>query len=298
MPPLHILGRKHRFGKWHTVKVVHEGDKSSVFLVECDPPDCRRAAIKLYQRIYDRTAARLEKKYDMPSEAEVGRSLNHPEGPHPRYPIVHTIEGGREFAKRTGRRYIVQEFIEGVALKRLVTCRDRRVLRYPAAFMLQTCKALRVMHQAGFVYRDLCTQNLIVQPDNILKIIDLGFVAPADIAYEERSGTPSYMSPEQITAQPLDPRTDIYSLGIVLYELLRMRLPYEPETEGEDEASLDAQRGEVMVKHLEADVPELPETIRRRRPQLAEIMTRCLQKDPEDRFQSVDEIMDLYRKKS
>jgi serine/threonine-protein kinase len=293
---LRILGRKHRFGRWHTVKVVHEGDKSSVFLVESGPPDFQRAAIKLYQRIYDRTAAGLEKKYEMPSEAEIGERLNHPEGPHPRYPIVHTIEGGREFGKRTGRRYIVQEFIEGVALKRLITCRDPRVARYPAAFLLQTCKALQIMHNAGFVYRDLCSQNLIVQPDNILKILDLGFVAPINTAYEERSGTPSYMSPEQITAKPLDARSDIYSLGVVLYEMLRLRLPYEPETEGEDEASLDAQRGEVMVKHVEADVPELPEKTRKRRPKLSEIMTKCLQKDPEDRFQTVKEIIDLFRK--
>lgn len=294
---MRIRGGSGRFGRFHVQKVIHEGDKSSVFLCESDPPEYIRVAIKLYQRTYDRTAAQLEKKYDLPSEGEVGRLLNRDgDAPDPRHPIVHTYGEGREFGKRTGRRYIVQEFVEGVALKRLVTCRDPRVAQFPAVFLVQVCKALKIMHDAGFVYRDLCSQNLVVKPDNHLKLIDLGFVAPSGRAYEERSGTPSYMAPEQITAQPLDPRSDIYAIGVMLYEMLRFRLPYEPSTPGESPEALERQANEVMKQHLEHPVPALPERFAGRRPRLEGIMTRCLQKSPDDRFQNVDEILDVFRK--
>lgn len=283
-----------RFGGCHVVKVVHDGDKSSVFLVEGAGGPAERAAVKLFKGQYDRLALQIEKNYGIPSEGDVGLALNpDPDRTYRHYPVVITIRQGREFGRRTGRRYIVQEFVEGVTLKSLVSCRDRRVARYPAAFVVQICQALHIVHEHGYVYRDLCLQNLIVQPNHRLKLIDLGFCAPADIAFAERSGTPSYMSPEQIRAEPLHPTSDIYSLGVVIYELLRLRPPYISRIGGEDEEAIEKRRQALMRMHLDKPVPELPGRISARKPKLSAIMTRCLQKAPADRFQSVDEIIEL-----
>jgi serine/threonine-protein kinase len=284
--------KRHRIRDYHVGKMEHDGDKSSVFLVEREGPGHERAAVKLYKSQYDRLALQIEKKYGIPSEGEAGLRLNPQDGrPHKHYPIVLTIRHGREFDRRNGRRYLVQEFVEGVALKGLVSCRDARVARYPAAFIVQCCQALRIVHRAGFVHRDICSQNLIVQPDYRVKLIDLGFVAPAGIAFPECSGTPSYMPPEQIRGEPLHPTSDIYSVGILMHELLRARLPFRSRIEGDDDRSVEARRQEILQKHLTDEVPELPEAVRQRRPVLSALMTRCLDKDPAGRPQSTDEII-------
>jgi serine/threonine-protein kinase len=222
----------------------------------------------------------------------VGRRLN-PKTPAEaeHHPIVITRAEGREFGKKSGCRYIVLEFVHGVSLKSLISCRDPRLSARRVSFLADCCRALRVVHGAGLVCRDFCSQNLMVQPDGHLKLLDLGFVAPAGLAFPERSGTPPYMSPEQVAAQPLTPATDIYSLGIVLYEILTGNLPYVSAITGQDLESLEARRTEVMQMHVEKPVPQLPPEVQTRSPRLSAIVTKCLQKDPAARFGSADEIL-------
>jgi len=292
------IGQKGRFRGYHVVKMVHDGDKSSVFVVEAAGGSGQRAAVKLYKRQYDRLARRIEEAHGIPSEGEVGMRLNPPNGlRHEHYPIVRTLHHGREFGRRSGRRYLVQEFVDGVALKRLITCRDARIARFPSAFIVQCCQALRIIHRAGLVYRDLCAQNLMVLPTNRVKLIDLGFVAPVGIAFPERSGTPSYMSPEQIRGEALHPTSDIYSLGILAYELLTGLLPYRSRIAGNDEDSIEERRQEILAKHLEKPVPVVPEVVRGRRPELTEVAERCMQKDAALRFPSVEQIINVLTPK-
>ena len=289
-------GRRGRFERLHVVRVVHEGEKSVVYLAESSGSASHRAAVKLYRPQYDQLAHSLEQKYGIPSEAEMGMQLN-PRTPAEveHHPLVVTKSGGREFGRRNGCRYIVLEFVEGVTLKSLISVRDPRVWKGRVAFAADCCRALRVIHEAGFVCRDFCSQNLIFQPNGRLKLVDLGFVAPAGVAYAERSGTPGYMSPEQVRAEELTPASDIYSLGIVLYEMLTGRLPYVSDIRGDDPQSLEARRQEGMRMHLERPVPELPPEVARRSARLAAVATRCLQKDPPGRFQSVDELLGYLR---
>jgi serine/threonine protein kinase len=284
--------RTGRFGSYHVVKMVHDGDKSRVFLAEKEGAAAERAAVKLYKGPYDRLAARIEKRYDIPSEGEIGMRLNPPDDVEPaRHPIVRTISYAHEFGKRRGRRYIVQDFIKGVALKRIITCRDPRIARFPSAFIVQICQALTVVHAAGFVYRDLCAENLIVEPDNHLKLIDLGFVAPPSIAFAEGTGTPSYMAPEQIRGDPLTPACDVYSIGILIYELLCGYLPYRSRVTGDSDAAVEERRKELHAMHLERAVPELSDKIRQHRPLLSAVMTNCLQKAADERPQNTDDII-------
>jgi len=287
---------KQRFADYHVLRVIHDGEKSAVFEAapagEIPGVPGKSVAIKLYKPQYDRFIRRLEEKYGIPSEGEVGRRLNPKTAADTEnYPIVITKAEGREFGKKTGCRYLVLEFVHGVSLKSLISCRDPRLSARRVGFLADCCRALHVVHEAGFVCRDFCSQNLMVQPDGHLKLLDLGFVAPVGLAFPERSGTPPYMSPEQVAAQPLTPATDIYSLGIVLYEILTGALPYVSGITGQDLESLEARRTEVMQMHLEKPVPQLPSEVQQKSPRLSAIVTKCLQKDPAARFASADDLL-------
>jgi len=280
-----------RFAGYYVTRLVHSGDKSSVFeaaKVTPEPP----VAIKLYTRAYDRAADQLERKYGIPSEAQVGMILNPASAPGAAAaPIVATIGEGREYGRRHGTRYIVQEFVRGVSLKHLISCRDPSLEDITGSLVLQMCRALRAVHKRGMVFRDFCSDNIIVRRDGTLKLIDLGFVAPVNMAFQERSGTPSYMSPEQIRGEPLGFETDVYSLGVVLYELLTGTLPYVSTIKASDERSMRRRRAEVMRMHLEEPVPELPERARRHASALCRALPRCLAKTRQERFHSVDELI-------
>jgi serine/threonine-protein kinase len=282
---------KSRFGDYDVLRLVHSGEKSSVFEA-LRPGSDRHVAVKLYTRSYERTAARLEKKYGIPSEAEVGLEINPAGQDQPRdIPIVATIREGREYNRRRGARYIVQEFVRGVNLKNLIACQDPELRRHAGSYAFQLCRALREVHRHDYVYRDFCSENVIVARGGDLTLIDLGFVAPVGMAFEERSGTPSYMSPEQIRAEPLGYESDIYSLGVVLYELLSGRLPFGSEFSRGDEQGRDKRRADLMRKHLQEHPPDIPEKVRNRAPALSRVVPRCLAKDPEDRYSSIDELM-------
>lgn len=283
-----LRGRS-RFDEYDVLRPVHNGEKSTVYEA-ARPKSDERVAIKLYTRSYDRTSRRLEKKYDIPSEAEVGLELN-PVGEDKKVPIVTTIEGGTEYGRRSGRRYIVQEFVQGVSLKNMIACEDPDLDRYAGSYAYQLCRALREVHAHDYVYRDFCSENVIVCRGGDLTLIDLGFVAPVGLAFEERSGTPSYMSPEQIKAEPLGFESDIYSLGVVLYELLSRHLPFRSDLPRDDPAGAARRRAQLMRKHVEEPPPELPEEVRRRSPALSAVIPRCLAKDPEQRFSGVQELM-------
>jgi serine/threonine-protein kinase len=285
------FGRKQRFRGYNVLRPIFQGEKSHVFLAEPSRGGSR-VAIKLYSRIYDRTARQIEQNHGIPSEADVGRKLN-PKTPAEadRHPVVITIDDGREFGKMGAPRYIVLEFVEGVTLKRLITCRDERVWKRRVALLAQCCRALATVHDAGFVCRDFVPQNLIYQPGDRIKLIDLGFIAPAGMAFPERSGTPSYMAPEQIEARELTPASDIYSVGIMLYEMLTGRPPYVSDIKGDDPVSEEKRRRELMAMHLEQPVPTFPDEVRRRSERLCTVAERCMQKDPSDRYQSVPALL-------
>ena len=279
-----------RFPGYSVRRLVHSGDKSFVF--EATKLAGAPVAIKLYTRSYDRAAAGIERKYGIQSEAQVGMLLNpaSAEGSYI-FPIVATIGEGKEYGGRSGARYIVQEFVQGVNLKHLIACSDPTVEARTGSLVLQMCRALRAVHKKGLVFRDVCSDNMIVRPDGTLKLIDLGFAAPAGLAFAERSGTPSYMSPEQIRGEPLGFETDIYSLGVVAYELLAARLPFVSSIPGSDDPSTRRRRAEVMRMHLSAPVPPLPAEPWERARAICEALPRCLAKNRRDRFYTIDELI-------
>ncbi len=290
------LKEESRFGEYYAKRLIHAGEKSLVMeaaKMYSDNP----VAIKLYTKTYDRTAKRIEKKYKIPSEAEAGLMLNPGDEGHSGSFLVATLGQGVEYGKRSGCRYIVQEFVHGVTLKRLICCEDPRVKRHMNLWAQEICLALKEIHSRDLIYRDMCSDNVMIcnsERANRVKLIDLGFVAPHNIAFEEKAGTPAYMAPEQVAGEPLTHKTDIYSLGVVLFEMLTGALPYTAQVPGNSDLARKERQRRIMVQHLEAPPPRLTPRYVKNNPVLARVIDRCLLKEPIKRYDSVDEIIESF----
>ncbi len=203
------------------------------------------------------------------AEARAAAQLSHPN-------IVQVYDAGRD---RDGAFFIVMELIEG---ETLATMLERHRLSLQGAILLgrQICSALAHAHDRHIVHRDLKPSNLMWASDKRLKLTDFGLAR----AFEDSigqvltrpAGTPFYMAPEQIRGEPVSPRTDLYSLGCVLFELVTGRGPFG---------------GKSSIHHHLNSQPDDPRTLSGDVPEaLAAVILQCLQKDPEKRPQSASEV--------
>jgi serine/threonine-protein kinase len=182
-----------------------------------------------------------------------------------------------------GLRYLSMEFVKGITLKNLLETGE--IVPTPVGLRIakQICAGLAAAHQVGVIHRDVKPQNIIIDPTGGLKIMDFGIAR----LHEDRGmtatgtvvGTPDYMSPEQARGLPLDFRSDIYSTGVVLFELFAGSLPFE----GDSPLA-------VVLKHVQ-EKPPLPQTKNPRiDPKIAAIILKCMEKEPERRYQTVNEL--------
>jgi len=152
-------------------------------------------------------------------------------------------------------------------------------------YTLQLAVALKVLHKSGVFHRDLKPSNLMLTEDNRLVLIDFGLARSSVLRIDvtspnERVGTPYYMSPEQIEGHEPDERCDLYSLGVVLFEMLAGAVPYAGHTVRE-----------ILDQHRTAAIPQLPERAARYQP----LVTRLLAKSPADRFASADQLIEAMK---
>ena len=181
-----------------------------------------------------------------------------------------------------GFPYLAMQFIEGQDLERHLQSRSRLPVKEVLHLGRQMAEALRHVHEAGLVHRDVKPSNIIVKPDGRPVLTDFGITFAATMPRITKGvvGTLEYMSPEQIDGADLDARADVYSLGAVLYECLTGRLPFEPAGE-----SLTAQH--QLIDRIRSDQPEPVRSLRDDMPAwLARAVMRCLEKKPEDRYKS------------
>ncbi len=186
-----------------------------------------------------------------------------------------------EFNRSKGTAYISMEFIEGESLLR----RLRRVCSIPpaeaVAMVRQTCAGLREAHVQGIIHRDLKPANIMIDGAGNVKIMDFGIARLAQENAQHTgtiAGTPSYMAPEQVQLQPVGPRTDIYSMGLLLYEMVVGKQAFE----GENSIVIALKQLNESPRRPREIAPEIPV-------RLEEVILKCLEKDPAKRFQSVDE---------
>jgi len=211
-------------------------------------------------------------------EIRLARKITHPN-------ILRTHDLG-EF---NGLRYLSMEYVKGITLKHLID--QDQLLPQPVALRIakQMCAGLAAAHEVGVIHRDIKPQNIIMEPNGSLKLMDFGIARLT----QERGmtatgtvvGTPDYMSPEQARGQALDFRSDIYSMGVVLYEMFTGSLPFEGDTPLA-----------VVLKHVQESTPAPQAKNPRIDPKIAAIILKCMQKNPEDRFQTVNELYEALTK--
>src|SRR5437763_239073 len=187
-----------------------------------------------------------------------------------------------------GNPYLVMEFLDGEPLDKIIASHREISIVEKLGYIMQACNGLGYAHGRGIVHRDIKPANLMVLKYGNCKLVDFGIARIGDNSMTRTGqvvGTISYMSPEQINAQVVDGRADIFSAGIMLYELLTGALPFDSK----DTAS-------TLLKIIHEDPPPLKNYIQNYPPDLDEVMKKALAKDREDRYATADDFaFDLSR---
>src|SRR5918912_770925 len=260
-------------GRYRIMRKLGTGGMANVYLAE-DQELGRRVAIKI---LNDRHAGDEQFIERFRREAKNAAGLSHPN-------IVSIYDRGE--AERT--YYIAMEYLDGRSLKELIVSRGPAPVNVAVDYARQILAAVRFAHRHGIVHRDIKPHNVLVDAEGRLKVTDFGIArAGASQMTEAGSiiGTAQYLSPEQAKGAPVDQTSDLYSVGVVLYELLTGVVPFAGDTPVE-----------IAMKHL-SSTPEPPSAKRSDIPRdLDLIVMRALAKDPDDRYQSAEEMVaDLER---
>ena len=254
-------------GRYELEELVGSGGMSSVYRA-LDRLLERNVALKILHPHYGDDAEYVER---FRREARAVAQLSHPN-------IVTVIDRG----EADGQQFIVFEYIDGESLKQLVDRNGPLPARRAIELALQVADALAFAHQAGLVHRDVKPQNVLVTEDGEAKVTDFGIARSLDVEHGVTQtgtvlGTSNYLSPEQARGQTITPATDVYSLGVVLFELLTGEVPFP----GDNFVA-------VAMKHINEPPPPLLE----RRPdvpvRLVHAIERALAKDPADRFPTME----------
>ena len=184
-----------------------------------------------------------------------------------------------------GLRFITMEFVDGSDLKSLLESRGKFAPREALSVMKQVCQGLQAAHAEDVVHRDLKPQNILVGRDNRVRIVDFGLARSFEHTGITRTGavlgTPHYMAPEQALGGQSDARSDIFALGVVLYELLTGELPFPAENLAESFLARTRNRARHIAS-VDRSVPEW----------LARIVMRCLEREPASRYQTAQELFE------
>jgi serine/threonine protein kinase/TolB-like protein/Flp pilus assembly protein TadD len=270
---------------------IGKGGMGEVYLAE-DRRLGRKLALKILPEEFTKDPDRVRR---FEQEARAASALNHPN-------IITIHDIGHVSTDEGDLHFIATEFIEGETLRRPMLAGPLD-LQQAVDIIIQCCSALQAAHSAGIAHRDIKPENIMLRPDGYIKILDFGLAKlteqprAADLGEETPTrslletqpglvmGTVEYMSPEQARGLRIDGRTDIFSLGVVLYEMVSGRRPFNGPTVSDIIAKLLVSEPQSLSEHL----PGIPAELER-------IVARMLAKDPDARYQSAQEIVnDLKR---
>ena len=255
--------------RYELEELVGTGGMSSVYRAR-DRLLERQVAIKVLHEHYSRDEDYVER---FRREARAAAKLSHPN-------IVTVIDRG----EADGRQFIVFEYVDGENLKQLVAGQGRLPVRDALELGIQIGRALAFAHAQGLVHRDVKPQNVLIRAGDA-KVTDFGIARSLDVQVGLTQtgtvlGTSEYISPEQATGRQVDARTDVYSLGAVLYELLIGQPPYT----GDSFVSVAMRHVNDPVPSVTAARPDVPLRV-------DAALRRALAKDPDDRFQTMGELV-------
>jgi len=180
--------------------------------------------------------------------------------------------------------FIVMELLEGESLKDLLRRIKRITVPLAMDILLQACRGLEYAHERGIIHRDVNPDNLFLLSGNRLKILDFGLACPSGTEDINLAGTAAYMSPEQIEGEAVSPRTDVYGLGAVAFEMLTGSKPFRGET-----------TQEILNLHLTEDIPDPATLLPEISSELREFVQTAARRDPERRYPSVRHALEALR---
>jgi eukaryotic-like serine/threonine-protein kinase len=230
----------------------------------------RLVAIKVLREDYSSDEAFRER---FRQEARAAANLSHP-----------NIVTVHDFGLHAGRLFIVMEHVPGTDLKTTLQHRRGFSVEETLSLMVQACAGVGYAHRAGLVHCDIKPQNMLITPDHRLKVVDFGIArALASIQPDEKAeivwGSPQYFSPEQAAGEPPSPASDVYSLGIVMYEMLTGQLPFSASSSTE------------LARRHRQDMPKAPREINPAiPPNLELILLKVLAKEPSARYRTADQL--------
>jgi serine/threonine-protein kinase len=257
-------------GRYRLEAKLGSGGMSTVYLARDQTLD-RPVAVKVMHREMSEQADQLER---FRQEARSVAKFSHPN-------VVSVIDAGED----GGHPYIVFEYVEGETLKQRISRNGALDPQEAIAYAIEIARGLSVAHARNMVHRDIKPQNILIDAEGRAKLTDFGISRQLEqdgmTATGRVLGTTDYVAPEQAMGRKVDPRTDIYSLGVVLYEMLIGQVPF----------AADSQVG-VAMKHVNEELPD----VQRRRPDVsaavALVVERSTAKDPAERYQQVSEMID------
>lgn len=235
----------------------------------------RTVAIKLLRKDYSNNP---QFRQQFRQEAKAAASLSHP-----------NIVTVHDFGLDSNQLFIIMEYVPGNDLKSLLRKKGKIDLAVSVDLMIQACAGIGYAHRAGLVHCDIKPQNMLVTPDMHLKVVDFGIArALASISPDEKTevvwGSPHYFSPEQAAGNAPSPASDVYSLGIVLYEMLTGELPFKGETP------------EKLADQHRQSLPPSPRKINPQIPgSLEQILLKILSKEPAARYRTADQLGSVLR---
>jgi serine/threonine-protein kinase len=292
-----------KIGPYRLMKLIGAGTTGRVFEVEHEKIG-RRAAMKTLSAEHATRPGAIKRLF---AEALAVNRITNPHivevtdlveaGEH------HLVTSGHESISSLRVNALVMELLEGKSLGQTMIGEGPMPPERFLPVLAQVCQALAAAHAAGFVHRDLKPDNIFLterggQPD-FVKLLDFGLAKTVSVDPELMGnpalatldgtfvGTPGYVSPEQASGKPVDHRTDIYAVGVILYEVVCARLPFE-----------GSHVGDFLIQHITAPAPHLPDEIRSTKlgQTLDAIIQRCLEKAPAARFSSAAELADLFER--
>ncbi len=270
-----LLGGSSGLKRYELIDQIARGGFSTVYRAK-DRETGKIVAVKILNLDAMEVAERLQKAYHK-WEGEIALMLKHPN-------IVETYEFG--FDKN--QHYIAMEYVDGPHLKYLVTTQDSLWRENRLHIILQMGAGLAYIHDKELIHRDFCPKNVLMKSDGTPKIIDFGLCIPRRRKKRwkwDRSGTPSYMAPEQIRGQSVDVRGDIYAFGVSMYEVLVGKRPFResPTREGK------------MQPHLNIDPPPPSMHDPTLTPEVDKVCLRAMEKNRDRRYQTMDQLLSEFR---